>query len=61
MVVIWSTEGMGCSGDVGQVSSSSSLVMTMSGRKMGVIAVIPHVKNGGCMEIEGVSDLGDQC
>ncbi len=38
--------------------SLSSLVMTMSGRKIGMIAVIPHIENGGYMEMEGVSDLG---
>ncbi len=27
------------------------------GDKMGLIAVIPHVENGGCMEMEGISDL----
>ncbi len=30
----------------------------MSGRKIGLIGVIPHVENGGCMEMKGVSDLG---
>ncbi len=46
MVVVWSMEGVGCGRD------------RMSGRKIGLIGVIPHVKNGGCMEMEGVSDLG---
>ncbi len=39
------------------MSSSSLLVITMSGRKMGMIAVISHVENGGHMDMEGVSDL----
>ncbi len=30
----------------------------MSGRKTGLIGMILHVENGGCMEMEGVSDLG---
>ncbi len=36
-----------------QVSSSSS-----SDRKTGRISVVPHIENGGCMEMEGISDLG---
>ncbi len=30
----------------------------MSGRKTSLIGVILHVENGGCVEMEGVSDLG---
>ncbi len=56
-VVVRSVEGAGCGGDADPGSSSSS-VMTTSGEKMGLIVVIPHVENGGCMEVGAIRGLG---
>ncbi len=33
-------------------------VSLSSEKKTGRISVIPHIENGGCMEMEGISDLG---
>lgn len=57
MVVIRSIEGVGCSRDGGQVSTLSLLVMMTLRRKTGMIAVMPHVENGGCMKMEAISNL----
>ncbi len=58
MVVVRSAEGTECGGDGDLGSSSSSAVMTMSGEKMGLIVMIPHVENGGCMEVGAIWGLG---
>ncbi len=58
MVVIQLVEGRGC-GRNGDLGSSSSLSgMTMSGDEIGLIVMIPHVENGGCMEVGAIQGLG---
>ncbi|KAK0451969.1 uncharacterized protein EV420DRAFT_1559484, partial [Desarmillaria tabescens] len=43
---------------VGIGSLLLSLVMITLGRITGLIAIIPHVENGGCIEMRSISDLG---
>ncbi len=58
MVVVWSIEGAGSSGEGDPPSLSSLSVIMTSGEKMGLIVVIPHVKNGGYMEVGAIQGLG---
>ncbi len=57
-MVIQSVEDMGC-GRIGDQSSWSLVVVIgMSGRKHGLVVVIPNIDSGGCMEMGGIRGLG---
>ncbi len=58
MVVVWLVEGRGSGGN-GDLALllSSSLGMMMSGDEIGLIVMIPHVENGGCMEVGAIRGL----
>ncbi len=57
MVVVRSVEGAGCGRDQDRRLSLLSTVITTLGEEMGLIVVIPQVKNGGCMEEGGILGL----
>ncbi len=58
MVVVQSVEDAGCGRDGDPGSSLLLSVMTMSGKKMGLIVMIPHVENGECMKVVAIQGLG---
>ncbi len=58
MVIVWPVEGAGLGGDWDQESSSLSVMMMTSGRRTGLIDMISHVDNGGCMKEEHTLGLG---